>query len=119
MNKDNRLVYFGSLAIFYSHTRYTEHKLEMEQLVKDNFPKYCIIRIGNIEWDRNPNTLVNALKTRVASGEGITIQDTYRYMVDQEEFLHWIHKIPDFNCEINIPGRRMKVSEIVKEYVLK
>lgn len=113
-----RLVYFGSLSIFYSDSRYSRHKREMEELVKDNFPEYCIVRLGNIRWGNNPHTLINAMKGRVQSATPLQIQDTYRYIVDREEFLHWISLIPTFNVEINIPGRRMKVSEVVKEFVL-
>ena len=49
-SRDKRLVYFGSLSIFYSGGRYAKHKREMEELVMENFPKYCIIRLGNIDW---------------------------------------------------------------------
>ncbi len=118
-DKDKRLVYFGSLSIFYGETRYTQHKKEMEELVKDNFDKYCIVRIGNIDFGDNPHTLINTLRAKVEKQEPLQILDVERYVVDQEEFLHWINLIPDFNCEINIPGKRMKVTEIVKEYVLK
>ena len=41
----------------------------------------------------------------------------YRYVVDKDEFLHWLNMIPPWSCELNIPGRRMKVREIVREYV--
>ena len=118
-DRNQRLVYFGSLSIFYGDTRYTQHKKEMEQLVKDNFPKYCIVRLGNISWGDNPHTLINTLKNHLAEGEPLQIQDVYRYVVEEEEFLHWINLIPDsFNCEMNVPGTRMKVAEIVKKYVL-
>ena len=119
-DRSQRLVYFGSLSIFYSDTRYARHKREMEELVKENFPSYCIVRLGNITWGINPHTLINTLRTHVKKEEPLEIKDVYRYVVDQDEFLHWVGLIPDdFNCEINVPGRRMKVKEIVKEYVLK
>lgn len=117
MDRTQRLVYFGSLSIFYNNNRYAQHKREMEQLVRENFPRYCIVRIGNISWGDNPHTLINHLRNRVAQGQPVEIQDVYRYVVDQDEFLHWISLIPDFNCEINIPGARMKVKDIFKKYV--
>lgn len=117
MDRSKRLVYFGSLSIFYNDNRYAQHKREMEELIIGNFPKYCIIRIGNISWGKNPHTLINTLKGRVENEEPIEIQDVYRYVVDEEEFLHWISLIPDFNCEINVPGARMKVKEIFKKFV--
>jgi len=110
-------VYFGSLCIFYADTRYARHKREMEELVKENFGRYTIVRLGNITWGNNPHTLINYFKARKQAGEPIEVRDEYRYVVDREEFRHWLGLIPDFNCEMNIPGRRMKVREIVEELV--
>lgn len=115
--KDKRLVYFGSLSIFYSDGRYANHKREMEELVIDNFPKYCIVRLGNIAWGDNPNTLINTLRNNYDEGNPVEIKDVERYIIDKEEFAHWINLIPDFNCEINIPGKRMKVKKVFEEFV--
>jgi|SRR3990167_1828864 len=109
------IVYFSSLAIFYSDSRYAQHKWQMESLVKLEFPHYTIIRLGNITWGKNPHTLINYLKKHPKA----EIQDVYRYICDKDEFLHWIKLIPTFNCEINVPGKRLKVKEIVDEYVNK
>lgn len=116
--RSRKLVYFGSLSIFYNKNRYSLHKLEMEEMVMRNFPNYCVIRIGNILWGKNPNTLINTLKNKVLNNEPVVIQDVYRYVVDKEEFLHWIDLIPEFNVEMNVPGRRLKVKDIFEEYVL-
>jgi hypothetical protein len=115
--RDKRLVYFGSLSIFYADTRYTRHKLEMERIVKQLFPMYAIVRIGNITWGINPNTLINFLRDKFQKGEPLEIRDEYRYVVERDEFLHWIGVIPDFNCEINVGTKRMKVQGIVEKYV--
>jgi len=117
-DKSKRLVYFSSLSIFYNNNRYTQHKREMEQLVKDNFPQFCIVRLGNITWGKNPHTLINAFRRFVEKEEDFQVRSVYRYIVEPEEFLHWMERIPDFNCEINVPGRRMKAIDILKEYVL-
>jgi hypothetical protein len=106
------LIYFSSLCIFYSDTRYAQHKKQMEDLVKDNFKHYTIVRLGNITWGRNPNTLINHLK--LTNGE--EIRDVYRYVINKEEFLYWLEMIPPWNCEMNITGRRMKVKDIWEEY---
>lgn len=117
-DRDKRLVYVSSLSIFYGDTRYTRHKREMEELIKEEFSRYTIFRLGNITWGDNPHTIINNLKSRVDNQEPIEIYDTHRYVVEPNEFLHWISLIPDFNCEINVPGERMKVRELVKRYVL-
>lgn len=114
--KDAHIVYFSSLSIFYSNTRYASHKLEVEQLIKNNFKKWTIIRIGNITWGNNPHTLINNLREKIKNHQSYVVQDVYRFVVDKEEFLYWISLIPNWSCEMNITGKRMKVVDIVKEY---
>jgi hypothetical protein len=111
-----RLVYFSSLSIFYKDSPYTKHKRRMEAYVK-MFPKWTIIRIGNITWGTNPHTLINHFKLQKARGEKLEIRDEYRYIVDQEEFLYWVGLIPDWNVEMNITGKRMTIKQIVDTYV--
>lgn len=112
-HRTSHIVYFSSLAIFYSNTRYAQHKLYMERIVKDHFEKHCIIRIGNISWGTNPHTLINYLRAHPSA----MIKDEYRYVIDEREFLHWIDLIPDWTVEMNCPGRMLKVNQIKQEYV--
>ena len=111
-DRSKHLVYFSSLAVFYSDTRYTKHKRLMEAWIKKEFPKYTIVRLGNITFGKNPHTLINYLKAHPEA----EIKDEYRYICDKEEFLHVIDLIPNWSCELSIFGRRMKVKEVVKEY---
>lgn len=113
---NTRLVYFSSLSVFYSRTPYAEHKRKIESYVK-MFPKHTIVRIGNIDWGTNPHTIINHFREQKRRGEKLDIQDTWRYIVDKNEFLYWVNMIPEFNCEMNIPGRRLTIAEIVKQYV--
>ncbi|HLG91241.1 MAG TPA: hypothetical protein VI336_03745 [Candidatus Saccharimonadales bacterium] len=115
-DRSAHLVYFSTLAVFYGNNRYVQHKREMEELIKQEFPRYTIMRLGNITWGTNPHTIINFLRAQLKKGKTIKIQDTYRYIIDKEEFMHWIDLIPDWNCQMNIPGRRMKVEEIVDEF---
>ncbi len=115
-NPDGHLIYFSSLCIFYSDNRYAQHKREMEYLVKRWFAHYTIMRIGNITWGTNPNTIINFLRNKLKNHEPFELHDVYRYVVDKEEFLHWIDLIPPFSVEMNIVGKRMKVKDIFKEY---
>jgi len=116
-DRGTRLVYFSSLCVFYSSGHYAKHKRSMEQQVCKNFPLHTIIRIGNITWGKNPHTLINFMREQKRLGRILDVQDTYRYVLNRDEFLHWVSMIPDFNCEMNIPGRRLTVNQIVKEYV--
>ncbi len=116
--KDKHLVYFSSLSVFYKDSRYTKHKKMMERLVKDHFLGYTIVRLGNITWGTNPHTLINHFSDSIVGGKPINILDTTRYIIDEEEFLHWIKLIPGWSCEMNITGQPMTIKEIVKKYVL-
>lgn len=106
------IVYFGSLAIYYADTPYTQHKRQMESLVNDAFNKHTIMRIGNISWGTNPHTFINYFREHPEA----EVRDEYRYIVDQPEFLHWVDLIPPWNCEMNVPGKRMKVQDAIDEY---
>ena len=111
------LVYFSSLGVFERDTRYFKHKKVMENIVKNYFDNYTIVRLGNITWGKNPNTIINFMKNQVKKGEPLEIRDEYKYIVDKDEFLYWIKLIPEWSCEMNIPGRRLKVKEVVELYV--
>lgn len=115
-DKNQHIVYFSSLCIFYSDSRYARHKKHMESLIK-TFPHYTIVRLGNITWGKNPHTLINYFKEKLKRGEKLNIRNTYRYPVDKHEFLHWIDMIADWNCEMNITGQKLTVKQIVKKYV--
>lgn len=110
---DAHIVYFSSIGVLNGVSRYYEHKRSMEVLVKENFKRYAIIRLGNIDWGDNPHTLINYLRAHPEA----EIRDEWRYIVDKDELLHWINLIPDWSCEMNVPGRRMKVQEIVDEII--
>jgi hypothetical protein len=114
------LVYFSSLSvIFEQDTRYTRHKRWMETSVRANFPLHAIVRIGNIDWGTNPHTIINHLRARHALGLALDIQDVYRYVTDRANLQGWLDRIPDtHSVEFNIYGRRLKVAQIVREYVI-
>jgi phage pi2 protein 07 len=112
----SHIVYFSSLCVFYSDSRYSYHKKQMESLVKRSFYRHTIIRIGNITWGINPHTLINFISNKIRTREPFEIKDVYRYVLEKDEFLHWIDLIPEWSCEMNIIGRRMKVKDIVKQY---
>jgi hypothetical protein len=83
----------------------------MEMAVKQEFTAYTIVRIGNIDWGTNPHTLINYLRAHPEA----EIRDEYRYIVGKDELLYWISLIPEWSCEISIPGRRLTVREVKDE----
>src|SRR5690348_8531191 len=83
-DREKHLVYFSSLSVLYSDSRYAKHKRLMERTVRDTFRGHTIVRLGNITWGDNPHTLINFLRGQQERGEPMDIQDTYRYVVDKE-----------------------------------
>lgn len=110
------IVYFSTLSIFYSDNRYALHKRMMEVLIKTYFKKYTIMRLGNPTWGTNINHLIPFFRYRIENEIEFEIQDVYRYPLELEEFLHWIEKIPEWSCEMNITGKIMKAKDIVRTY---
>ena len=111
-NKFSHLVYFSTLSIYYADTPYTQHKKLMERLVKDNFAVSTIVRIGNITWGNNPNTIINHFKAKIKLGEPVELKDGYRYFIDKNEFAYWMGMVPDFSTEMNITGIRMEIKQV-------
>ncbi len=109
---DQHIVYFSSLAVFSRTSPYFKHKRYMEELVKQ-LPHYTIVRIGNILWGTNPHTFLNAFR----ANPNLPIKNEYRYVVDKNEFLYWVNLAPEWNCELNIPGKRMLIKDIINEYI--
>lgn len=115
MPKHRHIVYFSTLSIFTKDTRYTRHKREMEALVKE-WPHYTIMRLGNIDWAENPLQLIPFIKNKLITRERFVVYDEWRHILSKDEFLYWIDLIPPFNCEMNVPGERMKVSALIERY---
>lgn len=106
--------YFSSIGIAYNSSPYFKHKLEMEEEVKRNFDNHYIIRIGNIDWDKNPKTFLNFMREKIAKGEHVEIRDEYRYMVSQEQLLMLTDNLPLVGRgTINIFGRMAKVKDLL------
>lgn len=112
------LFYFSTLSIFYKRSPYVEHKKHMEQLIKDRFENYTIIRIGNILWGDNPNTFINYFKRMIAQDKPFKVLDEYRYLISKEELLLLTDNLPLIGRnEINVCGRIAKVQDVVNELI--
>lgn len=108
------LVYFSNLAIYYKNDAYTNHKKNMESLVKSKFKSYTIVRIEVCDWVDTPTTILNVFKEKIKNNIPIEIQNTTRYVLSLNEFLFWIDRIPVGVCnEMNILGKQMTITEIV------
>ena len=92
-----------------------DYKKLIESFIKEHCDNYCILRIGNITWGDNPNTIINFLSHKIKNNLPYEVKDEYRYLIDQHELNHWINLIPySGKHEMNITGRRVKVKDIVE-----
>jgi hypothetical protein len=118
IDKSKHVVYFSNLGIYYKNDPYTTHKINMENTIRNNFEYYTIVRIEVCEWVKNHTTILNVFKQKLLNTEKIEIQDTFRYVLNKEDFLYWINLIkPYTKNEMNILGKKMKISEIVNEII--
>jgi len=117
-DKTQCIFYFSSITIDYREkfekSRYLQHKLEMENLIKNNFENYNIIRIGNISWGTNPNTFLNYIRGKMKNGEIVEIKDEYKYMIDKEHILLLTNNLPLKGKNIiSVFGRMAKVKDLI------
>lgn len=114
------LVYISTLSLFYvkEQTPYLIHKKKMEALIKSIFKSYTIVRIGNINWGSNPNTLINYLKSCIKNNKPFAVQQTYRHIIDLDEFLYWMNLIRVGEMEeMNMPGKMVWVPDLVEQLI--
>src|SRR5690242_21017679 len=79
------LFYFSSIQLFEQNTPYFKHKQTIERMIDDVFDNYNIIRIGNIDWDQNPNTFLNFIRNKIKNGEEVLIKDEYRFLISKDQ----------------------------------
>lgn len=117
-DKTKCIFYFSSITIDFKEkfnkSKYLQHKLEMENIIKNNFENYNIIRIGNISWGTNPNTFINYIRAKIKNGESVELNDEYKYMIDKEQLLLLTNNLPlTGKNTISVFGRMAKVKDLI------
>jgi hypothetical protein len=113
------IFYFSSITLDFidkvKSNRYLQHKKEMEDLIKETFENYNIIRIGNISWGNNPNTFLNFIKTKLKNNEPVDIRyGELKYMLDKEQMLLITNNLPlSGKNQISIFGRVAKIEDLI------
>lgn len=85
-----KLVYFSTISIFdksLKESKYINHKLKIENFIKENFKNYLIFRLPNVVGKSgNPNTSFNYFKNKIVNNEEFDIQkNATRYFIDVED----------------------------------
>lgn len=109
------LFYFSTLSQYFSETTpYISHKLSIERMIKDNWTRYVILRIGNITWGLNPNTFLNKLRSLKAQGIPFPIHDEWKYMITKEDLLMLTQNLPiNTKCEVSAFSYSKKVIDLI------
>jgi len=117
--KGLQLVYFSTLAAAEPTKPYHHHKIGMEKLIQELCPNYVIARLGIITWGDNPHTTINFLRSKVERNEQFSIRDVTRDVLEEEEFIKLVNRLPyDGNHIVDFHGRTMTEQEIFYEFVL-
>lgn len=91
---DKKFIYFSTCSIFdnsLENSAYTNHKKNIESLIKTEFNKYIIIRLPNVVGNTiNKNTSFNFFKNKIIKNEKITCKkNAYRYFIDIDDIINF------------------------------
>lgn len=89
-DRKKTLVYFSTCSITdltLAETAYVKHKLAMENLIKEIFPNYLILRLPTLVGEtNNPHTFFNHIKNKVINNEEVTVyKNAWRYLLDADD----------------------------------
>jgi len=111
-------VYISGLNIYYpdgGRSEYTQHKIDMEYIVKKWFTNYCIFRLGSVTWGDNPNTLLNSIRKQIELTGTCEAKPVYRYLHSKEELTHWFGLIPSSGKhEMNVTGQMVWMPDLIE-----
>ena len=87
----------------------------MEEIVSMFFSSYTLVRIGNITWGNNPNTIINYFKSCIVNNVPFEVKEEYRFLLSHKEFIYWMQKVRVGAVEeMNITGAMTWVPDLVK-----
>lgn len=111
---DKRSLFYFSTLNQHRKELYFKHKYAMEKYIESWFENYNIIRIGNIDWGKNPHTFLNAMRAKIHLGIPIEIRDEYKYMISKEQLLLLTDNLPlKGRNVISVFGRMAKVKDLL------
>lgn len=118
-NNDKKIIYFSTTSIFNTKSKYTNHKLKIEEFIIENFNNYCIYRLPQIVGKGgNRNNLINFLKQSMIDTKQIFIfPNSLRSIIDIEDLIKLCSETYDLKNKniLNIAGIEFcKIEDIVK-----
>lgn len=118
-NSDKKIIYFSTTSIFNIKSKYTNHKIKIEEFIEQNFNKYCIYRLPQlIGKGGNKNNLINFLKESIVSSKQIFIfPNSLRSILDIEDLVRLCTETCDLKNKniLNIAGIEFcNIEDVVK-----
>ena len=121
-----KFIYFSTTSIFdkcLTHSKYVQHKKELEKYIVENFNNYVIFRLPIIaSKSKNPNTLLNNFYNKIIKNENIEIYDNAtRYIIDIDDVYKYVSTlICNLNNQtINICfDNRYSILQIIQQFEL-
>lgn len=110
-NKELKIIYFSSILVGVSDNKYYNHKLEMENIIKNTSNNYIIFRVPQIiGFGGNKNNLIKTITNSIKKDLEITIyKDVDRSLVDVEDIV----KVVNY-CKDKIVRQTLYFSDIEK-----
>lgn len=117
-NKNKKIIYFSTTSIFSIKSTYTNHKIKIEDIIKNNAEKYCIYRLPQIIGKGgNKANLINFLVKSIRDTRNIFIYpESLRSLLDVEDLVSICQKTCDIKDKniLNIAGIEfMKIEQII------
>lgn len=104
--KSNNLpiIYFSSILVNTSNSPYYNHKLNMENVIKEHTNNYLILRIPQvIGIGGNKNTLFNFIKTSIETDQIITTNEKVeRALIDVDDLVKIVDVCKDFKGTLRL-----------------
>lgn len=122
-NTNKSFIYFSSCALSvseYSKNSYYQHKIDMENIIKENSTNYYIFRLPQLFGDlKKHSTLINFIYNSILHNKKLNIYDkAYRYVIEINDVKALVlgylkYSQPCVTVDIANPYR-YKVTDIVK-----
>jgi len=120
-NNNKKFVYFSTSSIFDNNRKsdpYVVHKINIENIIKDNFSNYLIYRLPIVVGRSiNSNTLANYLYHKIKNNYNFEIHsNSCRYLIDICDVTKYVYNTIDNNrVEINLNfDNKISIEGIVK-----
>jgi len=89
LNTKKKLVYFSSINEYITNNYYLEHKLKIENIIKNSTKNFIILKLPQLIGDGGNNkNFIHFLYNNIKNDTSFTLYDTYRSLLDVDDMLN-------------------------------